>query len=325
MSTEHGVGELAAALEHVAAGHRVADLQQATGVLIKAYRCGTALPEDLLGTDLAVTAYALYRMPATYAATRAVLAAAPGLSPASVLDVGGGTGAGLWAAAHTFPSIERATALDRSAHALDLGRRLAATGPPPLPTARWQRAHLDAPTVSLPAADLAALAYVLAELDAARRRALVAAAMTAAGTIAVVEPGTPAGHQRVLQARAQVIEAGWRVLAPCPHQHTCPLAAGSTWCHFATRLPRSSTHRQLKAATLGHEDEKFSYLLATTEPAPPGPARVISRPRQRSGLVEFDVCTPTHGIEHTRVSKKQGPRYRAARDLSWGNTWDTEP
>jgi hypothetical protein len=32
------------------------------------------------------------------------------------------------------------------------------------------------------------------------------------------------------------------------------------WRHFATRFERSSLHRCIKNAELGHEDEKYSYV-----------------------------------------------------------------
>jgi ribosomal protein RSM22 (predicted rRNA methylase) len=33
------------------------------------------------------------------------------------------------------------------------------------------------------------------------------------------------------------------------------------------------------------------------------------------------VCTPTDGLVTEVVSKRQGPRYRAARALTWGSPW----
>src|ERR1700681_4342747 len=75
-------------------------------------------------------AYALVRMPATYAAATASLNAlreiAPQFAPASLLDVGAGPGTATWAAAEAFSSLTHFTLLDANpalrALALDLGR-----------------------------------------------------------------------------------------------------------------------------------------------------------------------------------------------------------
>src|SRR5207248_8321452 len=78
-------------------------------------------------------AYALSRMPATYAAVTASLNAlreiTPRLAPGSMLDVGAGPGTATWAAAEAFPSLQSFTLLDANsalrALALDLGRHTA--------------------------------------------------------------------------------------------------------------------------------------------------------------------------------------------------------
>jgi len=102
----------------------------------------------------------------------------------------------------------------------------------------------------------------------AERPGLVGAMAAAGSAVLLVEPGTPDGYRRVLAARTQLLQAGWIVQAPCPHQRDCPLVGGRDWCHFAARVVRSPLHRQLKDGTRGHEDEKFCYLVATRQPAP---------------------------------------------------------
>ncbi|WP_313896342.1 small ribosomal subunit Rsm22 family protein, partial [Streptomyces sp. YIM 98790] len=77
-----------------------------------------------------VVAYAAYRMPATFAAAGAALrelaGRLPGWSPAGHLDIGGGTGAAVWAAAGTWPAADRpVTVVDWAGPALELGRELA--------------------------------------------------------------------------------------------------------------------------------------------------------------------------------------------------------
>ncbi|HST65885.1 MAG TPA: small ribosomal subunit Rsm22 family protein [Mycobacteriales bacterium] len=304
--------ELDAALAAVL-GDGAGDLQRAVAALTAAYRTGVP-PGDVLGTPQAARAYAAYRMPATYAAVRAALrAAGPGLGePGTLLDLGGGTGAAVWAAAATLPSLRAATVLDRSRDALALGRALAGHATAPLVTgATWTLGALGG------TADLVTVAYVLGELPEGGRALVEQAA--AAPAVAIVEPGTPAGHQRVLRARDILLRQGFSVVAPCPHDRECPWAQGPDWCHFAARLPRSALHRQVKGGTLGWEDEKFSYVVAVRGPAAKAAGRIVRHPYRRKGLVELAVCAD--GIETVRVSRRQGPVYQAAKDAGWGDPW----
>ncbi|WP_220189546.1 small ribosomal subunit Rsm22 family protein, partial [Streptomyces phytophilus] len=121
-----------------------------------------------------------------------------------------------------------------------------------------------------------------------------------------------------------LVDAGFEVLAPCPHSAACPMEGTADWCHFAARVQRSALHRRVKGGELGHEDEKFSYVAAVRPggtAAAPAPARVVRHPQLRKGLVLLELCTAGEGLARTTVSKRQGPRYRAARDVRWGDAW----
>jgi ribosomal protein RSM22 (predicted rRNA methylase) len=308
----------------------VAELAPAVESLIARYRAPGADPVDeaILARPVEVLAYAAYRMPATYAAVRAALTqvagAVPDLQPRSLLDLGGGTGAATWAATDVFPGLAELTILDRVPAALRLGERLAGARPA-LRAARWEEWTQRAEETPLRSADLVTISYVLGELPEPARDALLGAAVRAATkAVVVVEPGTPAGYGRVLAAREALISAGQRVVAPCPHERPCPLPAASDWCHFAVRVNRSATHRRAKGATLGYEDEKFSYVAAVRDPADlseAGPARVLRHPAYGKGLVRLRLCAPTGTATDEIISKRQGERYRAARDLAWGDAW----
>ena len=172
-------------------------------------------------------------------------------------------------------------------------------------------------------ADLVTLSYVLGELPDATRADVVRWLAAKPGAVALIEPGTPAGYERIRAARAQLIDLGLHVVAPCPHDAACPIVPGEDWCHFAARLPRSGLHRKLKAGTLGFEDEKFAYVVASrTAPERPD-ARIIRHPKKHKGWVALDLCTPDGLKPAVAVSKKQGPRYRAARDAEWGDGWSS--
>ncbi|WP_329179468.1 small ribosomal subunit Rsm22 family protein [Streptomyces sp. NBC_01477] len=294
--------------------------------LIENYRGATPTAAPILRDAADVAAYAAYRMPATYAAVRAALGAfrlqSGDWTPHTHLDLGGGTGAATWAVADAWQdAAHRSTVLDWSQPALTLGATLAkAADSAAVRDAEWTRQPLGA-AAPLPRTDLVTVSYVLGELTAAARESLVTAAAEAAGgAVVVVEPGTPEGYARVIDARDRLIAAGLHVLAPCPHDGRCPVT-GDDWCHFAARVQRTALHRQVKGAVLPYEDEKFSYVAAARFPAGPAGARVVRHPQIRKGLVLLDLCRVPAALERTTVSKRHGSTYRAARDTDWGDPW----
>jgi ribosomal protein RSM22 (predicted rRNA methylase) len=314
---------LGSALEAVLDGLPAEGLRRATASLIDVYRSGAPPTAQVLRDPTTAAAYAAYRMPATHAAvSRALRHAtdlAPGLEVRSVVDVGGGTGAATWAAAESLPGLERATVLDGSSDALTLGRRIAQQGPDAVARATWTRMVLGPSGVALPQADLGIVSYVLGELPDAWHAPLLEDLTASSRLVLVVEPGTPRGYAAVLAARSRLTEAGWHVLAPCPQDGPCPLAGGSDWCHFAVRLDRSSLHRRLKGGARGHEDEKFSYVLASREPVAPAAARVLRHPFTRKGLVQLEVCRSDGSSGRVVVTRRTADAYRTARDLAWGD------
>ncbi|MFJ6750643.1 small ribosomal subunit Rsm22 family protein [Streptomyces sp. NPDC091266] len=311
--------ELRAALAGLLDGLPPKRAAQAVERLIANYRGTTPTDAPVLRDRADVAAYAAYRMPATFEAVHAALTAfavrVPDWSPATHVDIGGGTGAATWAAAATWDG-HRSTVWDWAQPALDLGRELAADV---LPEAQWQRRVIGEGLAVPEGTDLVTVSYVLGELRPEARRAVVAAAATARSVV-LIEPGTPDGYLRIREARDQLIEAGLRIAAPCPHSDTCPIVPGEDWCHFAARVSRSSLHRQVKGGSLSYEDEKFSYVAATRVAVPTEPpARIVRKPQLRKGQVLLDLCTADEGLVRSTVTKRHGESYRAARDASWGD------
>ncbi|MEU9100604.1 small ribosomal subunit Rsm22 family protein [Streptomyces sp. NPDC048361] len=301
--------------------------------LIGHYRGTVPTHAPVLRDRSDVAAYAAYRMPATFEAVRAALGAfrdaAGAWTPATHTDIGGGTGSASWAVAEAWQDAHTpvaTTVLDWAEPALAVGRELAeASGVPGLRTARWERARIGS-ALALDPADLVTVSYVLNELTADDRRTLVdAAAGAATGAVLIVEPGTPDGYARVIEARDRLIAAGFHIAAPCPHSAACPIEPGTDWCHFSARVSRSSLHRQVKGGSLAYEDEKFSYVAATRFVPSPAGARIVRRPQIRKGLVLLDLCLPDERLRRETVSKRQGPLYREARDAEWGDAWPTHP
>ena len=296
---------------------------QAVDRLIANYRGATPTDAPILRDRADVAAYAAYRMPATFEAVRSALdalaVAVPDWVPAGHVDVGGGTGAATWAVSATWDGTRPVTVLDWAEPALALGREIAAARPT-LRDARWQRTRIGA-DLTLDRTDLVTVSYVLNELTAPDRDRLVDAAAAAAQAVVIVEPGTPDGYARLIEARDRLITAGFRIAAPCPHSAACPIVPGTDWCHFSARVSRSSLHRQVKGGSLAYEDEKFSYVAATRLPVAPAPSRVVRRPQIRKGQVLVDLCEADEQLRRTTVTKRHGDLYKAARDADWGDAW----
>lgn len=268
-------------------------------------------------------AYALARLPATYAACAAVFAEArrmaPDFAPASLLDAGTGPGGSAWAAVAEWPGLASVVQLDAGAPFLDLARRLASDAPAPLREADLRREDLTAAAPLAPA-DLVTASYVLAEIAEPRQAALVDRLWSAStGVLALIEPGTPAGFERLRTARTRLIEAGAVILAPCPHDGACPMAAPD-WCHFVQRLPRSRDHRLAKGADAPFEDEKYAYVLAA-RPSVATAARtprVLAPPRAAKPGITLKLCTSA-GLEAAFVPRRDKAAYAVARRLDWGD------
>ncbi|MGW0824683.1 small ribosomal subunit Rsm22 family protein [Streptomyces sp. NPDC002845] len=296
---------------------------QAVERLIANYRGRTPTDAPVLRDRSDVVAYAAYRMPATFEAVCSALEAfadaVPGWAPGSHVDVGGGTGAATWAVSATWAGERPVTVLDWAEPALALGREIAAANPE-LKGAEWQRSRIGA-ALRIESTDLVTVSYVLGELTDTDRASVVGAAAAAAQAVVIVEPGTPEGYARVIEARDRLIRAGFHVAAPCPHSAACPIAPGEDWCHFSARVSRSSLHRQVKGGSLAYEDEKFSYVAATRFPAAPASSRVVRKPQIRKGQVLLDLCETEPSLRRVTVTKRHGPLYKATRDADWGDAW----
>ena len=302
--------ELRVRLDELAASLGLARLSAAAARLSSGYR-ETGRPAQAM-TDIDAAAYAVFRMPATYAALRAALgqvtAVDPRLWPRTVVDLGAGTGAALWAVRDVFGPGQTVRAIERDRAMVGVGRHLAPPG------VEWVRGDLRDADM---AADLTIAGYALGETGEPDS---VVRAMAAAETALVVEPGTPRGYATVLAARAALVGAGMRVAAPCPQSGACPLS-GSDWCHFSVRLLRTRALRHLKGGELGYEDEKFSFVATTRTSVPAAPGRILRHPRRRGGHVVLRVCGADGTVTDPVVSRRAGPVYRAARKAQWGDAW----
>jgi ribosomal protein RSM22 (predicted rRNA methylase) len=317
--------ELKAALEAKLHGLSRSDAAERAARISETYRGGG----DSTGirSEADALAYALARMPATYAAVTASLNALreirPDFAPDSLLDIGAGPGTATWAAAAAFASLEHVTEIDSNAALRMLALDLFGQSPG-LSAVGYIQGEARAALASAEPAALVVASYLVGEMEDAARTALAEAMWAKTrDTLIIVEPGTPAGYERIIVLRAQLIASGAHVMAPCPHDRACPLQAPD-WCHFAQRLPRSRAHMALKDAEVPFEDEKFAYVALTRAAVARPAARVLAQPEVGKVEVTAKLCTPD-GLAIAKVPRRVKADYARARRWRWGDAVINEP
>ncbi len=309
--------ELRSALQAKLQGLPRDDIAARATQISKTYRDGGN--SRVIASQDDALAYALVRMPATYAAVSACLnalsAVRPDFVPTGLLDVGAGPGTASWAAAETFSSLQNFTLLDINAAlqtlALDLAREHLRLG------AMICRRDTHALDEAEPA-DLVIASYLIGEVTETERRQFAERLWDKTrDTLLVVEPGTPKGYARIIELRRQLIADGAHVAAPCPHDGECPLQAPD-WCHFSQRLPRLRAHIQIKGAELPFEDEKFSYVVLTRKPADRRFSRVLAQPVVSKIEVSAKLCK-ADGVGLAKAPRRDKAAYAKARRWNWGD------
>lgn len=313
------VGMLEGALEGVSRQH----LRAAADRLGETYSVGGHTDRVVRNSDDAL-AYAVSRMPSTYAAVRHVLASAAdaaAMVPRRLIDLGAGPGTATLAAASTWRSIVRADLVERNPHLAELaGRLVGSIGIEAHHVPVDVRLRADPSGIDGPSDTLVVASYVLVEQsDADAQRIVENALSRPCGMLVLVEPGTKRGFDRILAARRSVAAAGWTIAAPCPHGRKCPLPEYD-WCHFTVRLPRRRMQLDVKSARVPFEDEPFSYIVAVPGHAGSRAGRILSSPRVTKGEVCLSLCTE-QGLVQDRVARRDKDRYRRAAKAAAGETW----
>lgn len=314
---------LRTAIENELASQSTNRLAALVAELSESYRSGIPMSEGkYLRSHEDVAAYAAYRLPATFAAIYSAISQikdrSPHWNPKSLLDVGAGPGTAMWAASTLWTDLEHITLIEQEEPMIDLGKRLSANSPlASVQNAKWIKADITR-TWEVPPQELVIASYVLNELPQDRRVTFIKQLWESTSDILVIiEPGTPAGFLRIKQAREQLIAAGAKTIAPCPHDKPCPLDE-SDWCHFSQRVARTRIHRKVKAGELSYEDEKFSFLCMSRSSGAAIKGLVIRHPQVRKGHIQLKLCTP-EGLTSTVVTRKDRELFRKTRELHWGS------
>ena len=211
--------ELKAALDARLHGLSRNDAAERAALISQTYRDGGGSGAIRSETD--ALAYALARMPATYAAVTASLNALREITPgfragkparcrrrAGNGDLGRGGSVFLAAELHAAGCQHR------------LARAGAGSRPrQPAPARRWhyRRGEARAALADAEAADLVVASYMIGEIDDAERSALAELMWAKTrDTLLIVEPGTPAGYARIIALRRATDRVGRACRSPLP-------------------------------------------------------------------------------------------------------------
>lgn len=226
---------------------------------------------------------------------------------AQLLDWGCGTGIAARAVA-AWSGICTAQVFDQSPLAAAFARdRLRAAG---------ITAHIHASPEAIPPGTLLVLSHVLGELrpDEADKLAAFAAS---ADEILWVEPGSRDISRRLSRVRDTLLQTDHQLLAPCTHQHACPMLTPENerhWCHFfappPTEVFQSPFWREV-SLRLGIDLRALPYsFLATSRIAttalPANAERLIGHPRELKAHCKL-LCCGTVGLVERTLQKRDAP------------------
>lgn len=280
------------------------------------YRRNEGIGKRLLTKESEAVSYAISRMPATYAAVSSVLEQILDSyheSLTSIIDVGAGTGAAVWAINDRTESND-IKCLEREESMISIGKKLMKNTD--LNDVKWDKFDILKDDIK-ENGDVVISSYMINELPKEEREKAVKKMWNATNKLLVIiEPGTPAGFANILEIRNNILNLGGNIVAPCCCIGKCPIAKDD-WCAFYTRIARSSIHRQTKNGTLGYEDEKFSYIAFSKVPVDNKGERILRHPQINSGYVKVKVCT-SNGIEEKIYSKKDKEIYKKVRKMNAG-------
>ncbi|KAG7313700.1 hypothetical protein KOW79_000080 [Hemibagrus wyckioides] len=289
-------------------------------------------------TDLGVV-YMTARLAGSYAAVLRALNEIKkrdsSFTPHSLLDFSSGLGAALWAAhTHWGDSLREYVCVNASAAMNSLAERLLTgdtEGADPLIKHVYFRQFLPvSPKVQ---SDLVLAAFSLSELatQEAREQTLLTLWRKTHSYLVLVENGTKAGHQILMEAKDILLKKEEKVsgdvgrllvFAPCPHQQPCPklLKQPITPCNFLQPyypLPVSGGSESVQ--------EKFSFLVLTrSEPQQLEAgqwSRIVSPVLRRSRHVQCEICCSNGELKQLAITARHHGRdtYRCARSSDQGD------
>lgn len=174
---------------------------------------------------------------------------------------------------------------------------------------------------SLPPKSLLIMSYSLTEFDN------IPEWIWTADSIIIIEPSTRDNGRKLMQLRAEAFNKGFQVIAPCTHNHPCPLLTHSQkdWCHdrfgferpawmlaIENHLPFKNhtltlSYLALKRQTQASKDKNGLVSQNSTTLTPKNQARVIGDFLNEKGKTRQLICRDSEREFISFIKKSETP------------------
>jgi hypothetical protein len=192
-----------------------------------------------------------------------------------------------------------------------------------------------------PACDLilcqTAINELLVGVDHERETVQMVSSWSRSAPTLVIEPALKLTTRALMSLRDAILalaggHGGAHVVAPCPHQHPCPMrACDGDWCHEARRIeptPRVAAIDRI----VGRRDERALFAFLATAPGEPPPSlspgivRLVTETLGSRGKTERVVCRGDGELRLMRLLDREvRDGNRAFLDAERGSVLAIEP
>lgn len=276
-------------------------------------------------------AYLALRSPATYTQIYTALAnvkeVIPSFEPTTMLDIGSGSGVGMWAAQSLFPKLKEIMCIEKNKNVITVGKEIALAAKMPFIT--WKHQNILGSESTGQTYDIVLIANVLNELHVREREKLIGNAYNLCKKVLVIiEPGTPFGSS-IVQSSAESLSHTGVLLAP--YVNNSFVQNDAYWMHFSKRFIRPEFERRIRQhmrdntlSASNFEETKFAYVAISKQKSENASwGRCVGPIRIQKGFLEVPILTAAH-IAHIKMLQRNKKQYAFAKNLKWGQLIQNE-
>lgn len=282
--------------------------------------------------------YLLFRTPAEFCILHKIFSELqnidPDFCPSTMFDFGAGVASGYWAVSEVWKQpLQEVYNVESNLKMIELARNVLKICKMEHEAAKGVYFRQFFPYASERTYNLALSAFTLLELPSFKERMEAVSLLweMTDGYLVIVEDGTNAGYQAVMEARNLIIylersddnvsKRGGHLVAPCPHDFGCPrFNFDKIPCNFPISYlpPRFLEGKQVR------KNHLYSYAIFKKGPRPSSDPQWSRCVRETIALRRAQLlrlCTSKGQLEDVIIRKKFNCRnsYQCAKYTSWGD------